>query len=126
MVGLRVMKPGGGNPAPAAAAAPSGRPATVVGDGGLSWRLKALKRSQEAAAAEGKDVAAVVGERWGSLQNLTSALTEGRAANGACSVVGERCDVGVGFASVWTRRRPATGHTRCLAAQGGCGGVRHG
>lgn len=59
----------------------------TVGDGGLSWRLKALKRAQEAAAAAGQDVSGVVSERWGSLQNLTNALTEGRAADSECGVV---------------------------------------
>ncbi|KAJ9531731.1 hypothetical protein QJQ45_021883, partial [Haematococcus lacustris] len=53
----------------------------VVGDGGLSWRLKALRRAQEQAAAGGAPLAQVVAERWGSLGQLTSALTEGRAAD---------------------------------------------
>ncbi|KAI7995657.1 CWF19-like protein 2 [Camellia lanceoleosa] len=39
----------------------------VVGDGGASWRLKALKRAQEQAAREGMALEEVVGERWGSL-----------------------------------------------------------
>uniref|UniRef100_A0A7N0VLQ8 Cwf19-like C-terminal domain-containing protein n=1 Tax=Kalanchoe fedtschenkoi TaxID=63787 RepID=A0A7N0VLQ8_KALFE len=44
---------------------------SVVGDGGASWRLKALKRAQEQAAREGKRVEEVVGERWGSLSQLS-------------------------------------------------------
>lgn len=30
--------------------------ASVIGDGGASWRLKALKRAKEQAAREGKDL----------------------------------------------------------------------
>ena len=74
VAGLKIMKKpepgsaagaaaaaGGSAPAGAAAAAGggagSGRPAAgVVGDGGASWRLKALKRAQERAKAEGKSL----------------------------------------------------------------------
>ena len=35
-----------------------------VGDGGASWRLKALRRAQERAAEEGLPLDAVVAERW--------------------------------------------------------------
>ncbi|XP_038703649.1 CWF19-like protein 2 isoform X2 [Tripterygium wilfordii] len=44
---------------------------SVVGDGGASWRLKALKRAQEQAAREGRNLSDVVGERWSSLGELT-------------------------------------------------------
>lgn len=44
---------------------------SVVGDGGASWRLKALKRAQEQAAREGKNLKEVAEERWGSLRQLT-------------------------------------------------------
>ncbi|KAL9687762.1 hypothetical protein QQ045_032169 [Rhodiola kirilowii] len=44
---------------------------SVIGDGGASWRLKALKRAQEQAAREGRRVEEVVGERWGSLSQLS-------------------------------------------------------
>ncbi|KAK9827469.1 hypothetical protein WJX74_004333 [Apatococcus lobatus] len=58
-----------------------GRPAAaVVGDGGASWRMKALRRAQAQAAEEGSNLSELVSERWGSLQHLTSTLTEGRAA----------------------------------------------
>lgn len=60
----------------------SGRPAGAVGDGGLSWRLKALKRAQEQATASGGSLGSIVAERWGSLTDLTASLTEGRAADG--------------------------------------------
>ena len=51
------MKGGGGGGAPPAGATAqvATRPAGV-GDGGTSWRLKALRRAQAAAAEEGKDV----------------------------------------------------------------------
>ncbi|KAL8208789.1 hypothetical protein R6Q57_008201 [Mikania cordata] len=53
---------------------------SVVGDGGASWRLKALKRAQEQAAREGKDLDEVVGERWGSLGKLAVSVASGSAA----------------------------------------------
>ncbi|KAL5542163.1 hypothetical protein UlMin_009873 [Ulmus minor] len=53
---------------------------TVVGDGGASWRLKALKRAQEQAAREGKKLDEVVEERWGSLGQLTVSVASKRAA----------------------------------------------
>ncbi|KAK9158264.1 hypothetical protein Scep_004838 [Stephania cephalantha] len=43
---------------------------SVVGDGGASWRLKALKRAQEQAAREGQKLEEIVEERWGSLGHL--------------------------------------------------------
>ncbi|XP_031494432.1 uncharacterized protein LOC116260324 [Nymphaea colorata] len=52
----------------------------VVGDGGASWRLKALKRAQEQAAREGRKLDEVVEERWGSLGKMTVSLARNRAA----------------------------------------------
>ncbi|KVH99410.1 hypothetical protein Ccrd_022359, partial [Cynara cardunculus var. scolymus] len=52
----------------------------VVGDGGASWRLKALKRAQEQAAREGKKLDEVVGERWGSLGKLAVSVASASAA----------------------------------------------
>ncbi|XP_031382429.1 CWF19-like protein 2 [Punica granatum] len=46
-----------------------------IGDGGASWRLKALKRAQEQAAREGRKVEEVVAERWGSLGQLTVSVS---------------------------------------------------
>lgn len=53
---------------------------SVVGDGGASWRLKALKRAQEQAAREGRKLEEVAGERWGSLGQLAVSVSSGAAA----------------------------------------------
>ncbi|MEW5298260.1 MAG: hypothetical protein WDW36_001405 [Sanguina aurantia] len=68
-----------GVPARAPVAAPV--PVSSVGDGGASWRLKALRRAREQASADGTDLNSVVSERWGSLTSLTSSLTSVRAAD---------------------------------------------
>lgn len=53
---------------------------SIVGDGGASWRLKALKRAKEQAAREGLTLQEVVGERWGSLQDLATSVAVHRSA----------------------------------------------
>ncbi|KAL5781843.1 hypothetical protein ACOSP7_006872 [Xanthoceras sorbifolium] len=53
---------------------------SVVGDGGASWRLKALKRAQEQAAREGRRFDEVVEERWGSLGQLAVSAASHKAA----------------------------------------------
>lgn len=53
---------------------------SVVGDGGASWRLKALKRAKEQATREGRRLQEVVGERWGSLGQLTVSVASNKAA----------------------------------------------
>ncbi|KAF9596575.1 hypothetical protein IFM89_012306 [Coptis chinensis] len=58
----------------------SGRSSSVVGDGGASWRIKALKRAQEQAAREGRNLKEVAEERWGSLGQLTVSAAHHRAA----------------------------------------------
>ncbi|CAI6005757.1 unnamed protein product [Closterium sp. NIES-64] len=60
----------------------SARPAPPpgVGDGGASWRLKALRRAKEQAEREGKRLSEVVSDRWGSLSSLTARLSSARAA----------------------------------------------
>ena len=50
-----------------------------VGDGGASWRLKALRRAKERAAEEGRSLADVVGDRWGSVAQLVESIGD-RAA----------------------------------------------
>ncbi|GAV71200.1 CwfJ_C_2 domain-containing protein/CwfJ_C_1 domain-containing protein [Cephalotus follicularis] len=55
-------------------------PSSVVGDGGASWRLKALKRAQEQASREGQNLEKVVEERWGSLGQLALSAASGKAA----------------------------------------------
>ncbi|GBG86214.1 hypothetical protein CBR_g41119 [Chara braunii] len=42
----------------------------LVGDGGLSWRLKALKRAKQQALRDGRSLEEVVGDRWGDLSSL--------------------------------------------------------
>ncbi|XP_065882007.1 uncharacterized protein [Euphorbia lathyris] len=53
---------------------------SVVGDGGASWRMKALKRAQEQAAREGRNLEQVVEERWGSLGQLAVSAASHTAA----------------------------------------------
>lgn len=55
-------------------------PSSVVGDGGVSWRLKALKRAKEQAAREGRKLDEVVEERWGSLGQLAASVAARRSA----------------------------------------------
>lgn len=62
---------------------PSGGPASV-GDGGASWRMKALKRAQQQAREEGGSVRSIVEERWGSLATLTDDLSKSKIAHGVC------------------------------------------
>ncbi|KAL1535735.1 CWF19-like protein 2 isoform X5 [Salvia divinorum] len=52
----------------------AGLSTTVVGDGGASWRLKALKRSKEKAAREGRNLQQVVEERWGSMGQFAASM----------------------------------------------------
>ena len=52
-----------------------------VGDGGASWRLKALKRAQTTAEEEGRSVNEIVSERFNSLKDLTASLSDRRAAH---------------------------------------------
>ncbi|XP_057771385.1 LOW QUALITY PROTEIN: uncharacterized protein LOC130991285 [Salvia miltiorrhiza] len=52
----------------------AGLSTTVVGDGGASWRLKALKRSKEQAAREGRNLQQVVEERWGSMGQFAASM----------------------------------------------------
>ncbi|XP_056684280.1 uncharacterized protein [Spinacia oleracea] len=53
---------------------------SLVGDGGASWRMKALKRAQEQATREGTHVKEVVKERWGSLGTLAVSVASRSAA----------------------------------------------
>ncbi|XP_012450968.1 uncharacterized protein LOC105773532 [Gossypium raimondii] len=53
---------------------------SFVGDGGASWRLKALKRAEEQASREGRSIEEVVLERWGSLDILAAYGASRRAA----------------------------------------------
>ena len=49
---------------------------TTVGDQGVSWLRRALKRAQEQAAESGRSLEDVAAERWGSLQKLEDLLSE--------------------------------------------------
>lgn len=58
-----------------------------VGDGGASWRLKALARAKQQASDSsnpnfGRQVGDIVSDQWGSLAELTAGLTDTRAAHG--------------------------------------------
>ncbi|CDO99174.1 unnamed protein product [Coffea canephora] len=53
---------------------------SLVGDGGASWRLKALKRAQEQAAREGRKLQEVVEDRWGSLGEMAVSAASHRVA----------------------------------------------
>lgn len=55
-------------------------PPRVVGDGGASWRLKALKRAEEQAARDGRRLEEVVEERWGSLGHLAVSVAASKVA----------------------------------------------
>ncbi|KAL1565846.1 CWF19-like protein 2 isoform X5 [Salvia divinorum] len=54
---------------------------TVVGEGGASWRLKALKRSKEQAACEGRNLQQVVEERWGSMGQFAASMASSDVAS---------------------------------------------
>lgn len=68
-----------------------------VGDGGASWRLKALARAkaQSGDASDpnfGRKSGDIVSEQWGSLSELTAGLQNSRAAHGEswiCVVPGQ-------------------------------------
>lgn len=53
---------------------------SVVGDGGASWRLKALKRAQEQAAREGRKLQEVVEDRWGSMGHFAASVASRNVA----------------------------------------------
>ncbi|XP_022946470.1 CWF19-like protein 2 isoform X1 [Cucurbita moschata] len=55
-------------------------PPRIVGDGGASWRLKALKRAEEQAARDGRRLEEVVEERWGSLGQLAVSVAARKVA----------------------------------------------
>ena len=93
-----------------------------VGDGGASWRLKALRRAKERAADEGKSLADVVGDRWGSVAQLVESIGDKvaptRASNaarkGTSRATAHRWDrSGAGR----TRRREAAWTTRTSRGQ---------
>lgn len=54
---------------------------STVGDGGASWRMKALKRAQSQASGDGKTLSDVVSERWGSVTDLTRGISENKTAH---------------------------------------------
>ena len=65
------------------------------GDGGASWRLKALRRAKERAAEEGKSLSEVVSDRWGSVSDLVDSIganaAHGRAHLRRARDAGTKC-----------------------------------
>ncbi|KAL3152781.1 hypothetical protein ABBQ38_012367 [Trebouxia sp. C0009 RCD-2024] len=66
-----------------------------VGDGGASWRLKALARAKQQASDAsnpnfGRRVGDIVSEQWGSLAELTAGLTDTRAAHAKAHLIAAR------------------------------------
>ena len=47
-----------------------------VGDGGASWRMKALRRAQSQAASDGIPLEQVVKDRWGSIGDLAAGIAK--------------------------------------------------
>lgn len=60
---------------------------TTTGDGGASWRLKALKRAEAQAAEEGKDLESIVSERFGSVTALTGSVGQRTAHRESCQIL---------------------------------------
>lgn len=53
----------------------SSTPLKVVGDGGASWRARALRRAKESAAEEGKELDEVIKERFNVCDNYNTINT---------------------------------------------------
>ena len=69
-----------GKPAPAPGAALLTPGASGgVGDGGASWRLKALRRAKERRRGGSRSLADVVGDQWGSVAQLVDSIGDGAA-----------------------------------------------
>ena len=98
-----------------------------VGDGGASWRLKALRRAKERAAEEGRSLADVVGDRWGSVAQLVESIGD-RAAPDKAHFAARRGDGNDGGAGRKRQRSRADdddddiARARARQAQGRDGG----
>ena len=53
----------------------------TVGDGGASWRMKALKRAQVQAEEQGSSLRDVVSQRWGSVAELAAGVEKAAPMN---------------------------------------------
>ncbi|PSN37445.1 CWF19-like protein 2 [Blattella germanica] len=61
----------------------------AVGDYGVDWLRRAMKRTKEQAEEEGRTMEEVAAERWGSLKTLETLLAE---AEGRCKIGARRKD----------------------------------
>jgi hypothetical protein len=87
----------------------------TVGDGGASWRMKALKRAQVQASVEGASLSEVVGQRWGSVAELAGGAGHAAAPDAHTRSTRDRKDM---MRDAGGRRRDHHRHHRHGGGQG--------